>query len=66
VDEFAADIGRYLSGQPIQARPATFFYRAGKFLGRHRIAAPAAALAGVLIVPSPDSPVRGAPRPAPV
>ncbi|HEV1288133.1 MAG TPA: serine/threonine-protein kinase, partial [Bryobacteraceae bacterium] len=50
VDEFAADLRRYLDGQPIHARPATFFYRAGKFLGRHRIAAPAAALAVVLIL----------------
>lgn len=50
VDEFAADLRRYLDGQPIHARPATFFYRAGKFLGRHRIAAPAAALAVALIL----------------
>jgi tetratricopeptide (TPR) repeat protein/predicted Ser/Thr protein kinase len=50
VDEFAADLRRYLDGQPIHARPATFFYRAGKFLRRHRIAAPAAALAILLIL----------------
>jgi serine/threonine protein kinase len=50
VDEFAADVRRFLDGQPIQARPAKFLYRAGKFLGRHRIAAPAAALAGLLIL----------------
>jgi tetratricopeptide (TPR) repeat protein/predicted Ser/Thr protein kinase len=50
VDEFAADLRRHLDGQPIHARPATFFYRAGKFLGRHRIAVPAAALAAVLIL----------------
>jgi eukaryotic-like serine/threonine-protein kinase len=50
VDEFAADLRRHLDGQPIHARPATFFYRAGKFLGRHRVAAPAAALAIVLIL----------------
>lgn len=50
VDEFSADLRRYLDGKPIHARPATFFYRAGKFLRRHRIAAPAAALAAVLIL----------------
>lgn len=50
VDEFAADIHRHLDGQPIHARPATFFYRAGKFLRRHRIAVPAAVLAAVLIL----------------
>lgn len=50
VDEFAADLRRCLDGLPIHARPATFFYRAGKFLRRHRIAVPAAALAAALIV----------------
>jgi serine/threonine protein kinase len=50
VDEFAADLRRHIDGQPIHARPATFSYRAGKFLRRHRIAAPAAALAAVLIL----------------
>jgi eukaryotic-like serine/threonine-protein kinase len=50
VDEFAADLRRHLEGQPIQARPATFTYRAGKFLRRHRIAVPAAALAVALIL----------------
>ena len=50
VDEFAADLRCHLDGQPIHARPATFFYRAGKFLRRHRIAVPAAALAVALIL----------------
>jgi tetratricopeptide (TPR) repeat protein/predicted Ser/Thr protein kinase len=50
VNEFAADLRRHIDGQPIHARPATFAYRAGKFLRRHRIAVPAAALAAVLIV----------------
>jgi eukaryotic-like serine/threonine-protein kinase len=50
VDELAADLRRHLNGQPIQARPATFTYRAGKFLRRHRIAVPAAALAVALIL----------------
>jgi eukaryotic-like serine/threonine-protein kinase len=50
VDEFAADLRRHIDGQPIHARPATFSYRAGKFLRRHRIAIPAAALAAALIL----------------
>ncbi|HVO98142.1 MAG TPA: serine/threonine-protein kinase [Bryobacteraceae bacterium] len=50
VDEFAADLRRHLDGQPIHARPAAFFYRAGKFLRRHRIALPAASLAVALIL----------------
>ncbi len=50
VDEFAADLRRHLDGQPIHARPATFAYRAGKFVRRHRIAVPAAALAAALIL----------------
>lgn len=36
--ELAADLSRWLRGLPISARPATFRYRAGKFLRRHRLA----------------------------
>lgn len=36
--ELAADLGRWLEGLPISARPATLRYRAGKFLRRHRVA----------------------------
>lgn len=36
--ELAADLGRWLDGLPISARPATLRYRAGKFLRRHRVA----------------------------
>jgi len=50
VDEFASDLRRHMDGQPIHARPATFSYRAGKFLRRHSVAAPAAALAVLLIL----------------
>ena len=32
------DIGRHLTGRPVLAQPGTFRYRAGKFLGRHRVA----------------------------
>jgi len=50
VDELAGDLRRHLDGKPILARPATFIYRAGKFIRRHRIAAPAAALGLLLIL----------------
>lgn len=35
--ELAEDLRRYLEGQPVSARPATLRYRAGKFVGRHRL-----------------------------
>jgi len=50
VDDLASDLRRHLSGQPVSARPATFLYRAGKLLRRHRVAIPAGALAAVLIL----------------
>ena len=46
--EFAADIRRHLEGRPVHARPFTLRYRFGKWLRRHRIAAPAGALAMLL------------------
>jgi non-specific serine/threonine protein kinase/serine/threonine-protein kinase len=50
VDEFSSDIRRYLDGRPVLARPATFAYRVGKFLRRHRLAIGATTLAAVLIL----------------
>lgn len=35
VDQFAEDIQRYLDGLPVHARPATFSYRASRFLRRN-------------------------------
>lgn len=43
-EQFAEDIGRYLSGLPVRARAATFSYRARKFVRRHRFGVAAAAL----------------------
>ena len=37
-EQFAEDLLRYLNGQPVIARTDTPFYRAGKFLRRHRTA----------------------------
>jgi tetratricopeptide (TPR) repeat protein len=44
VHEFAADIERYQKGLPVEARPASFSYRAVKFVRRNRLAVTAAAL----------------------
>ncbi|MCC6992758.1 MAG: serine/threonine protein kinase, partial [Acidobacteria bacterium] len=41
---FADDLGRYLAGLPVTARPNTWTYRARKFVARHRVAAVAAVL----------------------
>ncbi|NOT88986.1 MAG: tetratricopeptide repeat protein [Lysobacter sp.] len=48
--ELAADLSRWLRGLPISARPATFRYRAGKFLRRHRLATALAGLTTLLAV----------------
>jgi serine/threonine-protein kinase len=50
VEALARDIGRYLAGQPLEARPDTVGYRLGKFVRRHRpgVAATAAAIAIVV------------------
>jgi eukaryotic-like serine/threonine-protein kinase len=55
VGELARDLESHLAGMPVAARPDTFFYRAGKFLRRHRLATAAAAaflmfLTGFLVV----------------
>ena len=47
VGSFAEDLRRYLDGLPVRARPATFAYRAGKFLRRNKSGV---AIAGVLVL----------------
>ncbi len=47
VEQFASDIRRHLEGLPVQARAATFGYRAGKFF--HRNAIPILAIAMVIL-----------------
>jgi eukaryotic-like serine/threonine-protein kinase len=44
VEQFSADIWRFMDGMPVVARPATLRYRASKFYGRNKIAVIAAAL----------------------
>jgi serine/threonine-protein kinase len=48
--ELAADIDRYLSGYPVTARPDSWGYRTGKFLGRHRLGAAMAAVFIALVL----------------
>ncbi len=42
VEHLAADIRRHLDGYPVEARPSTARYRAGKFVSRNRVAVLAA------------------------
>ncbi len=44
VEQFSADLWRYVDGLPVLARPATFSYRASKFYGRNKVSVLAAAL----------------------
>ncbi|MEO8193969.1 MAG: serine/threonine-protein kinase [Gemmatimonadales bacterium] len=47
---FAADIERYLSHQPVIARPPTTGYRLGKFIRRHRTAVAATSVAALALI----------------
>lgn len=44
------DLGHYLAGQPVTARPDTMGYRLRKFLGRNRVAVAAAAVVTMALV----------------
>lgn len=48
--EFAADLERYLAGQPISARPPSARYLAGLFIRRHKAVTAAAALVVVSLL----------------
>ena len=50
VEQFAADVRRYIEGHPVSARPDTMRYRAGKFIRRHRVPVAAAALAAASLI----------------
>ncbi len=45
MDALAADLRRHLAGEPVQARPPSWRYRAGRFVVRHRWAVAASTLA---------------------
>ena len=51
-EQLAADIERHLDGLPVEASSAGFAYRAAKFVGRHRLAVSASALALALLLGS--------------
>ncbi|NNM35093.1 MAG: tetratricopeptide repeat protein, partial [Gemmatimonadetes bacterium] len=46
----ADDIGRFLAGLPVQARPDSLRYRAGRFVRRHRLGTTAASAALLALV----------------
>ncbi len=50
VEHLARDIGHYLDGLPVTARPEGFGYRIRKLVRRHRAEAAALALAGVFLI----------------
>jgi eukaryotic-like serine/threonine-protein kinase len=50
VAAFADDLGRCLRNEPVLARPATFRYRAGKFLRRYRAPVAAGTVATVVLI----------------
>ena len=50
VEQLSADIGRYLEGSPIQARPQTLAYRAGRFITRHRVSVSFASVFAVVVI----------------
>jgi serine/threonine protein kinase len=50
VEQFAADVQRYLDGMPVLARADAWSYRAGKFLARHALVAGLAAAFLVLLI----------------
>jgi eukaryotic-like serine/threonine-protein kinase len=49
VEQFAADIGRYLGHEPIQARPTSTGYRMQKYIRRHRLGVSLAAGLALLL-----------------
>jgi non-specific serine/threonine protein kinase/serine/threonine-protein kinase len=60
VAELGDDLRRHLDGFPVQARPDGRAYRAAKFLRRHRVGVPAAAVALTILVASVAIAVRQA------
>jgi serine/threonine protein kinase/tetratricopeptide (TPR) repeat protein len=50
VEQFSADIGRYLSNNPVTARPDTVGYRTAKFVQRHTFGVVASAIAAVALI----------------
>ncbi len=49
VEALIRDVDHFLNGEPLEARPDTVQYRLGKFVGRHRTAVIASALAVTMV-----------------
>jgi len=62
VNQLADDLQRHLSGEPVEARPDSLLYRAGRFVLRHRTGIAAAALA---VLAASCLALIGAPTPMP-
>lgn len=62
VEEFSEDIRRHLVGMPIRAHKDTPWYRAGKFVGRHRLGVAMGAVVSVLLCMTTFVAVRKAER----
>ena len=52
VDAFADDLQRYLTDEPVQARPDTTMYRLSKFVKRHRVGTALTSLAVIALAAS--------------
>jgi eukaryotic-like serine/threonine-protein kinase len=50
VDALCEDVGRYLEGHPIAARPLSMGYRAQKFVGRHRMGVAVSLLSAIALL----------------
>ena len=50
VADFAEDVQRYLGGRTVRARPASWTYRARKFIARNRLPVGAATVAGTALI----------------
>ena len=50
VEALLRDLGHFLTGKPLEARPDSWRYRSGKFLRRNRVPIGAAMLAGVTFI----------------
>ena len=49
VEQFSADLGRYLQSAPVEARRNLFTYRAGKFIQRNRLLVAASTIAVIAL-----------------
>jgi tetratricopeptide (TPR) repeat protein len=49
-DAFSKDIGRYIDGEPVEAREPSFAYVARKLAARHRVAFASAGVAAVVVL----------------